>query len=68
MVPAHLDHGSHTVRGQVRIPSRNVFGGTFRVLSGQGHMAYEWLLINVPPRRGFNDFVGVYRFVHGVLP
>ena len=31
-------------------------------------MALEWLLINVPSRRGFTEFVGVYRFVHGVLP
>jgi hypothetical protein len=31
-------------------------------------MAKQWFYINVPPKRGFNEFVRVYRFVHGVLP
>jgi hypothetical protein len=31
-------------------------------------MAAQWFYINVPPKRGFNEFVRVYRFVHGVLP
>jgi hypothetical protein len=31
-------------------------------------MAQQWFLIKVPPKRGFNGFVDVYRFVHGVLP
>lgn len=31
-------------------------------------MAKQWFYINVPPKRGFNKFVRVYRFVHGVLP
>jgi hypothetical protein len=68
VVPAHLDHGSHTGRGQVRIPSRNVFSGALRVLSRQGHMAQQWFLIKVPSTPGYNGFVGVYRFVHGLLP
>jgi hypothetical protein len=31
-------------------------------------MAAQWFYINVPPKRGFKEFVRVYRFVHGVLP
>jgi hypothetical protein len=31
-------------------------------------MTQQWFLIKVPSKRGFNEFVGGYRFVHGVLP
>jgi hypothetical protein len=31
-------------------------------------MAKQWFNINVPPTRGFNELVCVYRFVHGVPP
>ena len=31
-------------------------------------MTRQWFYINVPPKPGFNEFVRVYRFVHGVPP